>query len=81
METILNFKDNSKGIFNIVVVGMNMEKESAQILEKTLENNNKSCYLDFENIGKLKNVLKIMGTVKEEINFQNERYEADKKGE
>ena len=42
METMLNFKDNSKGIFNIVVVGMNMEKESAQILEKTLENNNKS---------------------------------------
>ena len=81
METMLNFKDNSKGIFNIVVVGMNMEKESAQILEKTLENNNKSCYLDFENIGKFKNVLKIMGTVKEEINFQNERYEADKKGE
>jgi hypothetical protein len=63
-----------------VVVGMSMEKESAQLLAKYL-NFNKSCYLDFDNIGKLKNVLKIMGTIKDEITFQNERYEADKKGE
>ena len=74
------FKENTEDIFNIVVVGMNMERESAQLLGKHLEFN-KSCYLDFDNIGKLKNILKIMGTIKDEITFQNERYEADKKGE
>lgn len=74
------FKENSEDIFNVVVVGMSMMKDSAQLLAKNLEFN-KSCYLDFDNIGKLKNILKIMGTIKEELTFQNERYEADKKGE
>ena len=79
-EAFSLFKDNSDDIFNIVVVGMNMEKDSASLLGRFLEFN-KSCYLDFDNIGKLKNILKIMGTIKDEITFQNERYEADKKGE
>src|SRR5271156_827637 len=80
-ETLNLFKDSNEEIFNIVVVGMSMEKESAQLIAKYLVDFNKSTYLDFDNIGKLKNQLKIMGTIKDEITFQNERYEADKKGE
>ena len=78
-EALSCFKENNDEIFNIVVVGINMEKESAQLLGKYLDFN-KSCYLDFDNVGKLKNILKVMGTIKDEISFQNERYEADKKG-
>ncbi len=79
-ETMANFKENNEDIFNVVVVGMNMDKDSAQLLSRNLEFN-KSCFLDFDNIGKLKNILKIMGTIKDDITFQNEKYEADKKGE
>lgn len=75
-----NFRENNEDIFNVVVVGMNMDKDSAQLLSRNLEFN-KSCFLDFDNIGKLKNILKIMGTIKDDITFQNEKYEADKKGE
>ncbi len=79
-ETMANFRENNEDIFNVVVVGMNMDKDSAQLLSRNLEFN-KSCFLDFDNIGKLKNILKIMGTIKDDITFQNEKYEADKKGE
>lgn len=79
-ESFSVFKECNEDIFNVVVVGMNMDKDSAQILGKHLEFN-KSCFLDFDNIGKLKNILKIMGTIKDDITFQNEKYEADKKGE
>lgn len=74
------FKENKQDIYNIVVVGMSMEKESAHLLAKHLEFN-KSCYLDFDNVGKLKSILRIMGCIRDEMSFQNERYEADKKGE
>ena len=79
-ETMANFREYNEDIFNVVVVGMNMDKDSAQLLSRNLEFN-KSCFLDFDNIGKLKNILKIMGTIKDDITFQNEKYEADKKGE
>ena len=51
------------------------EKERA----KLLMNFNRSAIIDFDDIAQLKNILKIMGIIKNEIIFANENYDAERK--
>ena len=55
---------------------MGIDVKTSNKLSKYLSFN-KSCYLKFENISKLKNILKNMGTIQNENTFYNERYNAD----
>ena len=73
---IVNLKREN---YNVIVVGMGIDKNSAEALNLIL-NFNKSEVIEFENCGRLKSILKVHGTIRdEEMNLVNERYNSERK--
>lgn len=65
-------------MFNVVLIGINVPAGDKDRIRSFL-NFNKSSLVDFDDISRLRIILRIMGNIKGDIVFPNENYDADRK--
>ena len=78
IRELCNFFKSKDPWFNVLIIGINVpliDKERANLLL----NFNKSAIIDFDDFSKLRNILKIMGVIRNDIIFPNENYDVDRK--
>jgi hypothetical protein len=75
-------KEDSTNKLSIIFVGVNIDNNDIESRNKTklttfFNGMNDSTYLDFDNIGTMKKILKIKGIYQEEKVYHNEKYEPE----
>ena len=80
IKNFLKFFENVN--ISVVIVGIKMKKNESEFLSQILKKctrKNRSEYIDYENISRLKSIFKINGIIRDDDKiFLNERYQSEK---